>query len=106
MAVVFQVVLFLVDWASKHFGSQGILTSSALLGLTDVDALTFSMAKIANPDNINVTAQALAIGILSNTVLKIGIILVVGRNRFRFYATLGLLALAAGSIAGLVLYWK
>jgi uncharacterized membrane protein (DUF4010 family) len=106
MAVVFQVVLFLVNWADTRFGSRGILTSSALLGLTDVDALTFSLSKIATSNNLNVTAEALAVGILSNTILKIGIILVVGRNLFRRYATLGLLALAAGSVAGLFFFWK
>jgi uncharacterized membrane protein (DUF4010 family) len=96
----------LVNWVSNRFGSLGILASSALLGFTDVDALIFSMAKIASPDKLNVAAQALAVGIVSNTILKIGIILVIGRNLFRRYATIGLLALAAGSIAGLILFWK
>ena len=45
MAVTFQVVLFAVEWVHRQFGAGGLVASGAVLGLTDVDALTISMAK-------------------------------------------------------------
>jgi uncharacterized membrane protein (DUF4010 family) len=45
MAALFQIVLFVVDGARRAFGESGLLISGAVLGLTDVDALTISMAR-------------------------------------------------------------
>ena len=76
-----------------------------MFGLTDIDALVISMAKDAagrlSPANI---AQAIAIGVLTNTLLKLVIGTVVGEKHFRRVVARGLggMALAsAASIAGL-----
>lgn len=45
MAVLFQVVLMAVYLARETWGESGGLTSAAILGLTDVDALTLSMSR-------------------------------------------------------------
>jgi uncharacterized membrane protein (DUF4010 family) len=45
MAVVFQVVQMAVFAASSLWGASGVFTSAAILGLTDVDALTISMSR-------------------------------------------------------------
>lgn len=45
MALVFQLVLFGVHWAKEAWGGAGLVVSGTILGLTDVDALTFSMAR-------------------------------------------------------------
>ena len=47
MAVLFQVVLFAIHAVRSHWGETGLLFSGAVLGFTDVDALTISMAKSA-----------------------------------------------------------
>src|SRR5262249_48489095 len=47
MAVTFQIVLFGVAAVHRWFGDVGLLVSGGVLGLTDVDALTVSMAKSA-----------------------------------------------------------
>ena len=44
MAGLFQAVLMAVHLARAMWGQSGVLTSAAILGLTDVDALTVSMA--------------------------------------------------------------
>ena len=93
MALLFQVVLYLVHWLEDSFGSQGLLISGAILGFTDVDALTISMARGVQTTDWNVAAQALCLGILSNTVLKIIVALVLGAGKFRLYVTAGLLAI-------------
>jgi uncharacterized membrane protein (DUF4010 family) len=96
MAVLFQVVLFGVTLAEARFGAAGLYGSAAVLGLTDVDALTVSMAQRAAADTpAAVAARALTIGVLANTLVKAGIALVVGRGSFRWMAAGGLAVLAA-----------
>lgn len=97
MAVLFQLVLFGVAFAEAQFGAAGLYGSAAVLGLTDVDALTVSMAQRAAGDTpAAIAATALTLGILANTLVKTAIALVVGRGDFRWRATagLGLLAVA------------
>jgi uncharacterized membrane protein (DUF4010 family) len=93
MAVLFQGVLYLVHWLQEKFGSQGLLVSGAVLGFADMDALTISMARGVQSTDWNIAAQALCIGILSNTVLKIFLAFVLGAGRFRFFVAAGLLAM-------------
>ena len=97
MAALFQVVLMGVYLAQDAFGSLGVLMSGAVLGLTDVDALTISIARSpATGVTLDVAAQAIAIGILSNTLMKAAIALVVGQGVFRAVTAslLGLMAVA------------
>jgi uncharacterized membrane protein (DUF4010 family) len=105
MAVLFQVVLFAVYAVRSHWGETGLLLSGAVLGLTDVDVLTISMAKSAGGQiPIPVAAEAIAIGILSNTIMKLLLGAAIGRGRFRILAPtwLALMAIAsAASIAAL-----
>ncbi len=104
MAVVFQVVLFVVSLAESWFGSAGLYASAAVLGLTDVDALTVSLSQQAMSGTaIPVATAALTLGIFTNTVVKTLIALAVGRGTFRLLATIGLAAMAASLAAGLVL---
>ena len=61
-----------------------MLTSAAVLGLTDVDALTVSMARgVAETGSLSTAALAIAIGVLANTALKLGLALIFGSARFR-----------------------
>jgi uncharacterized membrane protein (DUF4010 family) len=103
MAVMFQAVLYLVHWLEDSFGSQGLLMSGAILGFADVDALTISMARGLQTTDWNVAAQALCLGIISNTVLKIIVALVLGRGRFRLYVAVGLIGLGIALAASLLL---
>src|SRR6185436_5523401 len=78
MALLFQIVMFGVSLAEKYFGDAGLYGSAAVLGLTDVDALTVSMAQRVNASTpATVAARALTLGILANTLVKTTIALVV-----------------------------
>jgi uncharacterized membrane protein (DUF4010 family) len=91
MAVLFQLVLMAVHLVSAVWGKTGVLTSAAVLGLTDVDALTVSMARgIAAAGPPAVAATAIAVGVLTNTAMKLGLAVVFGGPRFR--------AIAGGSL--------
>ncbi|HSB36366.1 MAG TPA: MgtC/SapB family protein [Thermoanaerobaculia bacterium] len=104
MALAFQAVLYLIAWVRPTFGARGVLLSSALVGLTDVDALTFSMATLGrDPSALPVAAQSLGVGALANTLFKLGLALSLGRGTFRIAAGLGLLVLALGGAAALAM---
>jgi uncharacterized membrane protein (DUF4010 family) len=102
MAIVFQTVLYLVHWLDETFGNRGLLVSGAILGITDVDALTISMAQGVETDDWTVASQALTIGILSNTFLKAVVAAVLGRGRFRWLAVSGLATILAALVISLV----
>ena len=102
MAAVFQIVLFAVNAARQYFGEGGLLASGAILGLTDVDALTISMTKVAAAGGSqSIAAQAIAIGILANCLLKVGLAIVLGAPRFWRVAGALLAAMAITIIASI-----
>ena len=100
MAALFQVVLMAVYLAREWGGQSGVFTSAAVLGLTDVDALTVSMARgVAATISPAVAATAIAVGVLANTGMKLGLALFLGSRRFRNIAggALLLMLLALGA---------
>jgi uncharacterized membrane protein (DUF4010 family) len=102
MAVAFQLVLLAIPAAEQLWGRPGVLGSAAVLGLTDMDALTYSMARFGRDTGaVGLAARAIAIGVLSNTLLKLGLTLALGSPRLRRAGSAALLALAAASAAGL-----
>jgi uncharacterized membrane protein (DUF4010 family) len=102
MALLFQVVLMLVHAARVWQGQAGVYTSAAVLGLTDVDALTLSMARdVASAISLQTAATAIAIGVLTNTLLKMGIALLFGSGAFRLIAAGTLAAMASAAAASL-----
>lgn len=105
MAALFQVVLFAVELARQAFGAAGIYGSAAVLGLTDVDALTLSMARRVGAEaGVEIAARAIAIGVLANTCLKLGISLAVGAGSYRVAAG-GPLALMAVVLGAALWMW-
>ncbi len=103
MAVLFQCVLWLVHLARVTQGTAGVFASAAVLGLTDVDALTLSMARdVAQAISLQTAARAIAIGVLANTLLKAVIAALFGGAGFRVLATGTLAAMAAASAVTLI----
>jgi uncharacterized membrane protein (DUF4010 family) len=100
MAAIFQVVLIGLHEMQQRFGGAGLRWSAVLLGLTDVDALTASMATQSRAGlAAEAAAAAITIGVASNTVLKLTIAVTVGRGGFRWYVAAGLAAVAAALVA-------
>jgi uncharacterized membrane protein (DUF4010 family) len=94
MALTFQVVLWAVQFVKQWFGDVGLLVSGAVLGLTDVDALTLSMARGAsNGIAPKLAAHAITVGILANCGLKAALAIVLGTKGFRRFASTALAAM-------------
>lgn len=106
MAVLFQAVLMVVYLVRGAWGQAGVLTTAAVLGLTDVDALTVSMARgVASSTSPGAAATAIAVGVLANTAMKLALAVILGSPRFRAIAggALALMLAAAGVL--LTLSW-
>jgi uncharacterized membrane protein (DUF4010 family) len=98
MAAGFQLVLLLIPVVEQWWGATGVRVSAIALGLTDMDALTWSMAKFgATAETVPLAAEAIVIGLLSNTVFKLGLAVVLGSAPFRRVAGSGLAALGAAT---------
>jgi uncharacterized membrane protein (DUF4010 family) len=95
MAALFQVVLFLTAFVQQRWGSTGLIVSGGFLGLTDVDALVASMAKVGS----EAAATATGVGIIANTVLKLAIAVILGTETFRRVAVAGLILLGIATAA-------
>jgi uncharacterized membrane protein (DUF4010 family) len=100
MALAFQVSLTVISLVSR-WGTAGIFPTAAALGLTDVDALTVSMSKVDEGISTEVAAQAIAIGVIANTLLKLALSVALGTGRFRRIAAGGLAILALATLGGL-----
>lgn len=102
MALLFQGALTASTIAAYYGGSRGVISSAVVLGLTDMDALTLSMNQLASsPETVLLSAKAIAIGVLTNTVFKATVAMVIGVGRFRWLAVSGLGVLAAAAVLGL-----
>ena len=106
MALAFQVTLMALDFVRARLGDQGVLVSAGILGLTDMDALTLSMNRLGTtPDVVGLAARAIAIGVVANTVLKLGLVLGLGSARLRKLAGAGLALLLGIALATLGILW-
>ncbi len=104
LALLFQAALMALVWVRGAFGDPGVLPLAALLGLTDMDALTVSMARLGTDGGmVRLAAQAITVGLLSNTVLKFAVAVTLGTSQFRRLAGAGLAYLAAATVLALLL---
>lgn len=101
MALTFQMVLFGVALVRDWLGAGGLLATGAVLGLTDVDALTISMAGGTSTGiPVDTAAEAIVVGIVANSAMKAAVALVVGTREFgqRAGGTLTAMGLLLGGV--------
>jgi uncharacterized membrane protein (DUF4010 family) len=103
MAIAFQGAMLVIALVQDRFGAMGIYATATALGLTDVDALTVSMSRPEAVIVAGIAATAIAIGIISNTMLKLAVVVVLGEPAFRRRAGMGLVVLAAAGAVGVIL---
>jgi uncharacterized membrane protein (DUF4010 family) len=77
--LLFAVVLLVVALAREHFPGHGYYVVATLAGLTDVDAITLSMAGLARDGGVELVtaARALVLAALANTAVKCGMVVVI-----------------------------
>ncbi len=104
-ALLFAVVLLVVALARRHFPGQGYYLVAALAGLTDVDAITLSMAALARDGGTDAATAsgAMVVAALSNTLVKCGIIVALASAALRLRVLVVTAAITAAGLASLVL---
>lgn len=82
-AILYAVILVLLAYVKDSFGSGGLYVVSLLSGLTDVDAITLSLANTMNDGGILASEgwKYILVAALSNLMFKGGIIVVWGHRR-------------------------
>lgn len=103
LAIIFQVALMAVTYVRQMWDVKGLYSTAVVLGLTDVDALTVSMSTPSTNILPLIAARAIAVGILANTFVKLGISVAVGSGRYRLISAGVLLAMAVAIAATLYL---
>ncbi|MEX2208503.1 MAG: DUF4010 domain-containing protein [Myxococcota bacterium] len=83
--LLFGVVTFVAKAAQVYLGDAGLYLAGAIAGLTDVDAISLSMAQLAHADaaNAHPAALTIVIAVASNTLFKAGMVAFVGAPRLR-----------------------
>ncbi|RIL00013.1 MAG: hypothetical protein DCC71_19365 [Proteobacteria bacterium] len=104
-AALFAAVLLVAKIAEQHAGARGVYVVAALSGLTDVDAITLSMASGARGGGIaGATATAaIVIAALTNTAVKLGLVVALAGADLRRRVATAAAALAAAALVALLL---
>ncbi len=101
--LVFALVLLVVKLTERYAPVEGMYVVAAVAGLTDVDAITLSMAEFARQSaDLTTATAAIAIAALSNTLVKCGMVVVLGSRPLRQRLTLSTAAILA---VGLTAIW-
>ncbi|WP_068828531.1 MgtC/SapB family protein [Pseudomonas sp. BMS12] len=78
-AALLVVILFLIEGAREGFGDAGIYGVAVLSGLSDVDAITLSLARSAQSDlTPELAVQGIYLAAFSNSLVKAGLIALIG----------------------------
>ena len=83
--LLFAVVFVVVELAKDSFGSVGVYFTSAIAGLTDVNAITLSLSRLVEGNQLNhqVAGIAIIIAALTNTITKGAIAYFAGSHELR-----------------------
>jgi uncharacterized membrane protein (DUF4010 family) len=103
--LLFGVVTVVAKAAEVYLGDAGLYLAGALAGLTDVDAISLSMANLVTSGggNLAVAARTIVIAVLSNTLVKTGMAMFVGTPALRRTLLLAtLLVLLAATVGAVV----
>ena len=102
LAALIAVISLLAKMISTYAGDVGITILAALSGIADVDAITLSLARLANGGGIAIHTAALgiAIAVAVNTVVKAGMTLSLGGAQAGWIVSAAsAAAIAAGGVA-------
>jgi uncharacterized membrane protein (DUF4010 family) len=105
-AILYALIVLLVRWAQDVFGGAGLYVASFLSGLTDLDAISLSLAQLQKAGHLAAGegVRALLIAAMANALLKAGIAVTLGSSTMRrpVLIVLGATALCAGFAAWLI----
>lgn len=84
--LLYAAILLVSKAARTYLGDTGVYLSSAVAGLTDVDAITLSMAELGGQVggvDLSTAARAIVLAAMSNTIVKGSVVLISGSSSLR-----------------------
>lgn len=100
-ALLFALVMLIVALVQTHLPGRGVYAVAALAGLTDVDAITLSVATSARNGSLPLQAAAnsIVVAAISNSVVKAGLVLSLAAPALkrRIAASVALIVVGAGA---------
>ena len=104
-ALLFALILVVVKLAQRYFPPEGMYGVAALAGITDVDAITLSMAKLAREGGSHPLAvTSIVIASLVNTAVKAGIVAAIAVGAARTKVIIGSAAIFLAGILSLLIF--
>lgn len=101
-AILFVAVAVLVNRAQALASGGAVYVVSALAGLTDVDAITLSVAREAGHASVGTGVTAVTVAVLANTLVKTGLVWWVGSRGLRARVFPTAIVIAAGAALSLL----
>jgi uncharacterized membrane protein (DUF4010 family) len=100
-AAYFTLVELVVKLVKTYISEQGFYVVAALAGLTDVDAITLAMSQYAaEGGQARLAVTAIAIAIISNTLVKCGLVFFLGSRELGWrLVSVTVAVVAAGTLS-------
>lgn len=104
--LLYVAVLYGVALAKQHFGDAGLYVVAAVSGLTDMDAITLSTARLVADGHVaaEVGWRVILLGGLANLLFKAGLVVVLGARAFVRPVLAGMAAALLGG-AAILAFW-
>ena len=104
-ALMYAVVLFLLAAGRYHLGDRGIYAVSAVSGLTDMDAIAVSAARLCGVGDLGLrtAVRAIIIASMANMVFKTVLVGVLGTRPLFKRTAIGFAVLLAAAVAAVAL---
>jgi uncharacterized membrane protein (DUF4010 family) len=104
-ALLFAAVMLVVALVQHYLPGRGLYAVAALAGLTDVDAITLSMASCSGDGTCTpqVAVASIVIAALTNTLVKAGMVVALGAAAMRVPILAASGAIVAAGLAALAL---
>jgi uncharacterized membrane protein (DUF4010 family) len=103
--LLFGVVIVVAKAAEVYLGATGLYLAGAVAGLTDVDAISLSMANLAtaSPESLKIAERTIVIAVVSNTLVKTVMAAFMGAPALRRTIISVALILLGAAVAGSLL---
>jgi len=100
-ALFFAAVLLIVALVQQYWPNRGLYAVAAIAGLTDVDAITLSLADYAKTGDPGIAVNAIVIASMTNTLVKCGLAVMLGGTVMRRPILISTGAIAATAVVTL-----
>jgi len=97
-AFIYTTIIYLVFYANKFWGANGLYVSGVISGFSDVDAITINMSKLSDKTEVRVASAVIMLASFSNNLMKMIIGIFRGDSSLRRYIGITFMAVLLASL--------